>query len=400
MDASTFRRMWDELLPVGRTENGYVRHSWTDADQSCRNWFRGQAEARDMAVETDRNGNLYAWWGPRRSRGAILTGSHFDSVPHGGAYDGPLGIVSAFLAVDALRERDATLQRPIGIAAFTEEEGGRFGVPCLGTRLMTGALDPDRARKLTDASGITLAEAMEAAGVDPGGLGPDPERLERLGAFVELHIEQGRALEADGDAVGVASAIWPHGRWRLTFTGEGNHAGTTLFADRRDPMLTFAFAVLAARKEARLAGGLATVGRVEVDPGATNAIAKRVDAWLDARAPDEATLNEIVSGLESKVGERAARDGTGFTSRAGSESPLVGFDEDLRDRVAALLGGAPVLPTGAGHDAGVLAAHVPTAMLFVRNETGVSHAPAETADDADCAAGVDALAAVLGDLAC
>src|SRR5204863_1584097 len=127
--------------------------------------------------------------------------------------------------------------------------------------------DPDRAAGLRDRDGVTLAEAMTLAGADPGLLGPDPPRLARVGAYVELHIEQGRALDR---SVGVASAIWPHGRWRLDFTGAGNHAGTTAMADRHDPMLTFAFAVLAANKEARLRGAVATVGRAAVDPNSTN----------------------------------------------------------------------------------------------------------------------------------
>jgi N-carbamoyl-L-amino-acid hydrolase len=411
MDAAEFRRLWDELAPIGRAESGgYLRFSWTEPDRDLRGWFHAQTKRRGLRYEEDRNGNLFAWWDAAKEQvvdpdaphphGAILTGSHFDSVPHGGAYDGPLGIVSAFLAVDVLRAEGAEPKRPIGIAAFTEEEGGRFGVPCLGSRLMTGAIDPDRARALTDPDGVTLAEAMRAVGGEPDLLGPEPERLERVAAFIELHIEQGRALDGSESPVAVASAIWPHGRWRLTFTGMADHAGTTRLPDRRDPMLTFAFAVLAARKEARLAGGVATVGRVEAEPNATNAIAGKVTAWLDARAPDEAVLGEILSGFESKVTERAGRDGTSVAITAESESPIVEFDASLRDRIAALLGGAPVLPTAAGHDAGVLSAHVPTAMMFVRNPQGISHAPGEAASDEDCAAGVEALAAVLRDLAC
>ncbi|GAB3221830.1 allantoate amidohydrolase [Glycomyces halotolerans] len=401
MNASEFRRLWDELTPIGRTPGGgYRRFSWSDADQACRNWFRTQAERRGMSVETGRNGNLYAWWGSWHDGDAVLTGSHFDSVPGGGAYDGPLGIASAFLAIDLLRERGAEPRHPIGVAAFVEEEGGRFGIPCLGTRLLTGAVEPEQARKLTDADGVTFAAAMEASGADPSLLGPDLARIESLAAFIELHIEQGRALDAENAPVGVASAIWPHGRWRFTFTGESDHAGTTRLPDRRDPMLTFAFTVLAARKEARLAGGVATVGRAEIDPGATNVIPRRVDAWLDARAPDEAVLGEIVDAIESKTAERAERDGTSVAVTAESQTPTVEFDAGLRDRIARLLGGVPIVPTAAGHDAAVLAAHVPTAMLFVRNPTGVSHAAAETASDDDCAAGVEALADVLGELAC
>ncbi|GIJ57965.1 allantoate amidohydrolase [Virgisporangium aurantiacum] len=402
MTPDRFSALWRSLEPIGREPGtgGYVRYSWSRADLATREWFVEEALDRDLDVETDGNGNLWAWWGSSDAGDAVVTGSHLDSVPHGGGYDGPLGVVSGLLAIDLLRERGhGEPLRPIAVAVFTEEEGGRFGVPCLGSRLLTGALDPAKARRLRDRDGVSLAEAMEAAGASSDNLGADPSRLARIGTFVELHVEQGRALADLDRPVGVASAIWPHGRWRFTLTGEGNHAGTTAMADRHDPMLTFAYLVLAANKEARLADALATVGRVAVKPGATNAIAASVTAWLDARAPDQSIVDALVDAVVRRVAERAARDGTSVEWTAESLSPVVDFDGGLRDRLAALLGDAPVLPTGAGHDAGVLAAHVPTAMLFVRNPTGVSHAPAEWASDADCAAGVRALADVLAELA-
>src|SRR5690606_335769 len=223
--------------------------------------FRRTAQARDLAVETDRNGNLWAWWG-EPAPGSVVTGSHLDSVPDGGAYDGPLGVVSGFAAIDLLRERGFTPRRSIAVVAFAEEEGGRFGVACLGSRLLCGEISPDRARALTDPSGVTLAEAMASAGLDPERIGRDDTLLSRIGSYVELHIERGRA-RADLDApIAVGTGIWPQGGWRLEFTGEANHAGTARLDDRRDPMLTYANTVLAARTKARLAGALATVGRV------------------------------------------------------------------------------------------------------------------------------------------
>jgi N-carbamoyl-L-amino-acid hydrolase len=170
-------------------------------------------------------------------------------------------------------------------------------------------------------------------------------------------------------------------------------------ADRHDPMLTFAATVLAANEEARLAGALATIARVSVQPNATNAIPSLVRAWLDARATDTGTMDRLVETIVKRAVERAADDGTQVSVEPESASPEVAFDTTLASRLSTLLGDAPILPTGAGHDAGVLSAHVPTAMLFVRNPTGVSHSPAEHATDADCTAGVEALATVLGELA-
>jgi N-carbamoyl-L-amino-acid hydrolase len=403
MKAERFAALWSSLAPIGRVPDGggYVRYAWSEADVACREWFTEKALDRGLRMEVDGNGNLFAWWGRAEDGDAVLTGSHLDSVPRGGGYDGALGVVSALLAVDVLRERGAQPRRPIGIAVFAEEEGSRFGVACLGSRLFTGGFDPTRARALVDRNGISLARAMADAGGDPSGLGADAERLVRIGAMVELHVEQGRALADLDAAVGVASAIWPHGRWRLEFRGEANHAGTTRMADRRDPMLTAAYAVLAANKEARLRGGHATIGRMRVEPNATNAIAAQVSCWLDARAADVSTLDGLVTAITSRIEERSVRDGTEATIEVESVSPVTEFDPALRERLAAALGGSPpALPTGAGHDAGVLAAVMPTAMLFVRNPTGVSHSPAEWASDEDCAAGVVALADVLEELAC
>jgi N-carbamoyl-L-amino-acid hydrolase len=426
-----FADLWRDLEPLGRDPQtgGYRRYSWTEADARCRAWFTREAQRRGLTVEPDRNGNLWAWWGTPGPN-AIATGSHLDSVPDGGGFDGALGVVSALAAVDELKEKQFYPERAVVLVAFTEEEGARFGVPCLGSRLMTGAIDPDRARALTDDQGVTLAEAMAEAGFDPAKIGPDEHRLSSLAAFVELHVEQGRALAPLGAPVGIARSIWPHDRWRLEFTGRADHAGTSRLADRHDPMLPYASTVLAARQAAAAHGSLATFGKVIAEPGGTNGIASSVTAWLDARAADEATLEATIAAVRSAAEISSAEHNVTLTVRQESHTPLVRFDLVLTTRIAVTLANpalgltpplpptyptppappgryvspppappVPALPTGAGHDAGFLAARVPAAMLFVRNPTGVSHSPAEHADLADCEAGVRALAAVLEDLA-
>jgi N-carbamoyl-L-amino-acid hydrolase len=400
----SFAELWHELEPLGRDQRtgGYRRYSWTPADAECRAWFTRQAEKLGLTAEPDNNGNLWAWWGPRGTN-AIVTGSHLDSVPDGGGYDGALGVVSALAAVEMLKDKDFYPERPVLLAVFTEEEGARFRVPCLGSRLMTGAIAPETARALTDDDGITLAAAMTAAGCDASLIGPRPDLLDGMAAFVELHVEQGRALAPMGAAVGIGEGIWPHGRWRLDFQGCADHAGTARLADRKDPMLPYARTVLAARHTAACNGALATFGKMIAEPGGANGVSSAVIAWLDARAPDEATLDNTVTAVRSASMRFCSEHGVTLSVRQESYTPVVRFDQGLRDRIAGVLAAAgiaaPVLPTGAGHDAGVLAARVPTAMLFVRNPTGVSHSPAEHADLADCEAGVRALAAVLEDLA-
>ena len=391
---ATFRRLWADLEPIGRDARtgGYRRLAYTGPELVLREWFAGEAAARGLDVHEDRAGNLWAWWGDPAGGDAVVVGSHLDSVVQGGAFDGPLGVVSAFAAVDALRAAGVMPSRPVAIAAFADEEGARFGVACGGSRLLTGQLDADRARALTDDDGVSLAEALRSSGRDPARLGADPSVVGAIGTYVELHVEQGRGLVDLGAPVGVGLAIRAHGRWRFDLDGRADHAGTTRMEDRDDPMLRQARVVVAARDAASRCGGLATVGKVLVEPGGVNAIPSRVQAWLDARADDQDTVRAIVTEVAGAAGGGAVEE---------SWTPRVDLDATLRERLAARLDGAPILATGAGHDAGILAmAGIPTAMLFVRNPTGVSHAPQEHADLTDCLAGVAALTDVLEDLAC
>ena len=394
----TFDGMWSTIEPIGRQEGsgGYRRYAWTRDDVMLREWFAGEASARGLDLFTDRAGNQWAWWGDPDAAVAkgcpgVVIGSHLDSVPDGGAFDGPLGVVSALAAIDILRDKGFAPSRPIAVASFIDEEGARFGVACAGSRLITGQLDPDKARGLCDADGITMVEAMTAAGHDAEHIGPDEETLRRIGTFVELHVEQGRGLVDLGRPLAVGSVIWPHGRWRIELDGEANHAGTTALEDRHDPMLALATTVLAAREAATTHGCVATVGKLRVEPNGVNAIPSRVTAWLDARGPSEGRVRTVVEAVARQSGSFAIEE---------SWTPETAFDLSLVQRLSGLLEDAPILATGAGHDAGVLsAAGVSAAMLFVRNPTGVSHSPAEFVEREDCHRGVEALARVTEELA-
>jgi len=389
-----------ELSGVGRDPAGGVtRFAWAAAELELRSWFATRAAALGLDVETDGNGNLWAWWGASLPGTAFVVGSHLDSVRSGGEFDGPLGVASAFAVVESLRASGWMPTRPLAIVAFADEEGGRFGLACLGSRLLTGAVAPSNALGLVDDSGTTLAEAMTAAGHDPARVGADPSRLAKIGAFVELHIEQGRMPLADAFTgerglagadrpVGVAREIWPHGRWRIDLAGVPDHAGTTALADRVDPVLAMAEGIVEVRRAASELGILATVGRVRVLPGAVNAIASSASLWVDARGQDPDRVRELVALVERRLGVAAALE---------SWTDVTRFDAALTADVSAAVGGeVPSLPSGAGHDAGVLSlAGVPTAMLFVRNPTGVSHSPEEHAEESDALAGVAALTAVI-----
>jgi len=391
-----FDGMWSAIADIGRdaVTGGYRRFAWTEADLTLREWFADQAVARGLELVEDRAGNQWAWWGDPDRQAGIATGSHLDSVPDGGAYDGPLGVVSAFAAVDALRQQRFRPTKPIGVVNFGDEEGARFGMACAGSRVLTGALSAEHVLGLRDDDGRTLAEVLTARGRLPAAVGADPTVLQRISTFVELHVEQGRGLVDRDRAVGIATDIWPHGRWRIDLPGQANHAGTTALIDRQDAMISCAELVLAARTAAADHGCLATVGKITVEPGAVNAIPSRVIAWLDARGDGERAVRSAVAAIT-----RTAADLGGHLTEE-SWTPTTIFDPELRSRLSRVLNDAPLLGTGAGHDAGILAtAGISTAMIFVRNPTGVSHSPAEFAERDDCLAGVAALTDVLSDLA-
>jgi N-carbamoyl-L-amino-acid hydrolase len=320
-------------------------------------------------------------------------------VPGGGAFDGPLGVCSALVAVDRLLARGVTPERPLAIAVFPEEEGSRFGVACLGSRLLAGAIDPDRARALRDEDGATFAEVAAAGGLDPRFIGQNDGTLSSIATFLELHVEQGRGLIDLAQPVGIARSILGHGRWHITVIGQGNHAGTTLMADRRDPMIAAARIVVAAR-EAALANpdARATVGRLVPVPGGTNVIASSVDLWLDVRHPDDETAAAVVRRITGDADRIVAEEGCTVRILEESVSGTVQFPAALRDRLASILPGSPFLDTGAGHDAGVLSSRVETAMLFVRNPTGISHSPEEYVEQDDAEAGAAALTDALQSL--
>jgi N-carbamoyl-L-amino-acid hydrolase len=293
----------------------------------------------------------------------------------------------------------------LAIVVFADEEGARFGIACAGSRLLTGALDPDKARSLLGRDGLTMHEAMTRVGFDSSHLGVDNDRLSRIGFFVELHVEQGKALVNENAPVGVATTIWPHGRYRFTFTGRADHAGTTAMRDRQDPMTAFAMTAVQTAQLATTKDVRATFGRLEVIPNGTNAIPSQVNAWLDLRTPTQETLDAVLEELRTSAKQNVYLNGTQVEVIPESVTGITIFDEQLRERVRQAIAGSatresiPAIATGAGHDAGILAAAgIPTAMIFVRNPTGISHSPEEFAEESDAIIGVRALADAVREL--
>ena len=385
-----------EIAAIGRNEDGsYSRFCLRPEEVALREWFVAKATELGLAIVTDANANIWAWWGTP-GPGAVLTGSHLDSVPGGGAYDGPLGVVSSLVAVAKMQEAGIMPAKPFAVVAMADEEGARFGMPCLGSRLASGKLSKAEAHTLVARDGQSLPDAWREAGLNPDLMGPDDVLLE-ASCFVELHVEQGRSLADVGHPVAIATAVRPHGRWCAEFTGQGNHAGTTLIPDRHDPVVPMAQTVMTAREAAEREGCVTTVGRINVEPGGTNVIASAATMWLDCRAEESQTVTKVVEDIQQASETAADKQGCQVVWTRESWTDRTAFD--LRARMLQILGkDIPQLSTGAGHDAATLATTMPTGMLFVRNPTGASHCPDESVSDADCEAGAEALQAVLEEL--
>jgi beta-ureidopropionase / N-carbamoyl-L-amino-acid hydrolase len=378
-------RWFGELAEIGRTPTGWNRVAWTPLEAEAQRWFSGVAESIGLEVRRDGAGSVWAVTPDADSGPWVCAGSHLDTQPDGGAYDGALGICTALEAAAALLESGAERRRPLAVVAFVDEEGARFRTACFASLAITGRLDIDAAlAAMGDAPaihGVTRESLLESRG-----------QLERVGCYVEVHVEQGRSLVDRGLALGIADRLTPRQRWRAEFDGESDHAGTRPMAGRRDALVAAAPFILAADEVARARpGAVATVGRVTVTPGSTNSIPGHVALTLDIRAPEAGVIDEMVAELGDRV--PAAR----LTRESRNDGAL--FDAGLRAELHAACErrgiAADDLPSYAGHDAGILAPHVPAAMVFVRNPTGASHSPAESASDEDCVASAQVLADAL-----
>jgi beta-ureidopropionase / N-carbamoyl-L-amino-acid hydrolase len=376
-----FRRWFDELAAIGRSERGWNRLAWTPLEAEAREWFRAVAGGLGLDVRQDGAGNLWAVTADADRGPWVCAGSHLDTQPDGGAYDGSLGVVCALEAAAALLEAGVERRHPLAVASFVDEEGARFRVPCFGSQAITGGLDLERVLGV-------MGDAPARYGVTPESLRASTAQLAQVRSFMEVHVEQGRALAERGLALGVATALAARQRWRVEFAGEANHAGTTPMQGRRDALVEAARFVLAVQAAASSRpGAVATVGRLEVWPGSTNSIPGRAAASLDARSPDVATVEAMVAELrdgfpQADFSQESRNDGAQF------DAGLRGLLEDAAGRRGIPSGD---LPSYAGHDAGILAPHRPAAMLFVRNPTGASHTPAESASEDDCLAAAQVL---------
>jgi allantoate deiminase len=379
----------EEAARIGADGGGVSRFAWTPELAQANEWLVRRLQELGLETEIDAAGNVLGRW-EEGEGSAVLVGSHLDTVPRGGRYDGALGVLAALDVVRTLKREGASLRRPFWVVSFNDEEGSRFQTGMLGSRAFIGDLDPEDWRRRG------VADAMAAGGFDFDRLG-DAEAVDRVGAYLELHIEQGPVLEQEGLDLGIVTGIAGLLGFRVRLTGEANHAGTTPMASRRDALAGAARIVVELRDEARSRGDMtANVGILTVAPGGFNVIPGTAEFTIDARAGDADVFARAEKFVRDTVERVAAEEQLELDVTETHRKPPTPLDPELQELLAeaAAAEGATArsMPSGAGHDAMILAKHVPAAMLFVPSRAGISHSPDEYTPSEQCELGARVLA--------
>jgi N-carbamoyl-L-amino-acid hydrolase len=403
IDGGRLLRRLDELAEVGAItgpngERGNARLALTDADRDGRDLVVTWMRDLGLDVRVDQIGNVIATLAGRRDDLApVMTGSHIDTVRTGGRFDGNLGVLAGLEVVETLRQHGITPLRPLAVAFFTDEEGARFAPDMLGSLVYAGGLALEEALDIVGIDGVRLGDELARIGYQ----GPAPCPGPAPHAFVELHIEQGPVIEAEGKTIGAVTGVQGISWQELTVTGQSNHAGTTPMALRHDPAYVAAELAVFVRHLAHQLGGhqVGTVGKIDLHPNLVNVVPARATLTVDLRNTDEEALQEAERRLHQRWSQLEHDEGVTVTRRSLARFEPVAFDERivaLVERTAQRLGHATMrLPSGAGHDAQMMARLCPTAMVFTPSAKGISHNPAEHTDPDDLVAGGDVLLQVL-----
>jgi N-carbamoyl-L-amino-acid hydrolase len=395
------------LASISEAEPPVVtRVVFTEADLRARAYVRGLCADAELALRVDAIGNMFSRWeGAEPELAPIGTGSHIDAIPNAGSYDGTVGVLGGLEAIRALQRAGFRPRRAIELVIFTAEEPTRFGIGCLGSRMMGHALTPAAALALGDKQGHGLEELRTAAGFS-GALESVAAGRERFHQFVELHIEQGPLLEQEGIDLGLVTHIAAPASMRIVIDGEGGHAGGKLMPGRKDALAAAAELILALEAAAKSTGAIDTVGTVgvcEVFPGAVNSIPSRVRLETDIRDIDGGRRDRVLAALQDACGEVAARRGVTITTELVNADPPTTCDEAILAAMEASAAEAgrssKRMVARAYHDSSFVACIAPVAMLFIPCRGGVSHRPDEYASPQWIADGVDVLARTLARLA-
>jgi len=392
----------DELATCSEDPSGLTRVFLSPEAKRASGLVLGWMTEAGMDAQIDGIGNVVGRYeGMTPGLPALMLGSHLDTVRNAGKYDGMLGVVAAIACVKALHQGHERLPFAIEVVGFAEEEGVRFHSTLLGSRAVAGTFD-EAVLQNRDDKGISIAEAMRAYGLDPNGIAGVARRPGDLLAYVELHIEQGPVLEAEGLPVGIVTSIAGATRLVVTITGNAGHAGTVPMALRRDALTAAAEAILsvetrcsAKTETSGTAGLVGTVGQIQVSPGASNVIPGTARFSVDIRAPNDIDRLAAVKEVTEAIAEICSRRGVGYDIQKVHESSSCACAPWLMDQLEAAVlaeGMRPHrLPSGAGHDAMAMAALTDIAMLFVRCKGGISHTPAESITPEDAYAGTQVL---------
>jgi N-carbamoyl-L-amino-acid hydrolase len=387
------------------TPPGISRLVFADADQRSRVWLKSRCSEAGLAVREDAVGNMFARWaGARPELAAIGTGSHIDAIPHSGKFDGTVGVLGGLEAIRALQQSGFQPQRSIELLLFTSEEPTRFGLGCLGSRMLSGGLNSDADTRLKDAEGNTLAQLRSAAGFQ-GSL--DQVRLPGgyYAAFVELHIEQGPLLEKDNLPLGIVTSIAAPAALRILIEGEGGHAGGVLMPDRKDAFCGAAEIVLAVEERALATGSIdtcGTVGKCQIYPGAVNSIPSRVEMDVDLRDTDEQRRNRVLREIEQACTEVAARRKLQIrVTPINADAPATCSPRVINALVeSADENGLSYkkMVSRAYHDSLFMSRIAPVGMVFIPCRGGVSHRPDEYSAPQEIETGARVLASTLARL--
>jgi allantoate deiminase len=393
-------RLWNRLMELGeigkQPSGGITRLSFTKEERAAKEKVASYMKEAGLAVYEDAVGNLLGRKEGKDSEAAVvLVGSHLDSVYNGGMFDGPIGVLSAVEVLQTMNERGVETKHPIEVVAFTDEEGARFSYGMIGSRGMAGTLSEEELVH-QDKHGISIAEAMKAAGLDPSEIGKAARRKGSVKAYVELHIEQGRVLEQAnlpvGIVTGIAGLVWA----KFTVEGKAEHAGATPMPIRRDPLVAAAQIIQMIEQEAKKTGTtVGTVGQMQVFPGGINVIPARVEFSLDLRDIDAAVRDNVFQSIIERAQQIGRERNVQVTVERLQEMPPVLCSELVQNaaKEACKQLGFDVLslPSGAAHDGVQLVDLCPIGMIFVRSKDGISHSPEEWSSKEDCAAGANVL---------
>lgn len=402
IDGGRLMRRLRELAEIGPIDGGGVsRLALTDADKAGRDLVVTWMRDLGLEVSIDAIGNVVATGRGRADGPPVMTGSHIDTVATGGIYDGNLGVLSGLEVIETLAERGLVTDRPLAVAFFTNEEGARFPPDMMGSLCYVGGMTVEEAMSTASADGAVVGDELERIGYR----GPMPCPGPAPHAFVEYHIEQGPVLEEEGVAIGAVEGVQGISWTEVTIEGQSNHAGTTPMRLRRDAGLAAGEVAVAVRRIATELGGdqVGTVGSIRLHPSLVNVVAARAVVTVDLRNTDEQALQEAERKLAAELDRLAEAEGVTVTTRSTARFEPVTFDPAVVDLVAATASdmGLSVrrMPSGAGHDAQMMARVCPTGMVFVPSVKGISHNPAEHTEPEDLVAGANVLLRTLVKLA-